>query len=89
MRYTNILSLLLISSILLTVETRSQTGEPQMEKGQSGIPLGSPVDQLMCAKEGVSVGGFDLVSYQIARMREPCLPRTARHAGASERSGST
>jgi len=83
MRYTNILSLALISSILLTVETRSQTDEPQMEKGQSGIPLGSPVDQSMCAKEGVSVGGFDLVSYQQPAGPAPGIPELSMEFNGS------
>ncbi len=64
MRYTNILTLVLISSIVLNAESRAQTDQPMMEKGQSGIPLGSPVDRSMCTMEGVSAGGFDLVSYR-------------------------
>ena len=64
MRNTIILSLMLISSIVLSAETRVQTDEPMMEKSQAGIPLGSPLDRSMCAMEGVAAGGFDLISYR-------------------------
>ena len=64
MRYINILSLMLISSIVLSAETRAQTDQPMMEKSQVGIPLGSPFDRSMCAMDGVSAGGFDLISYR-------------------------
>ena len=64
MRYTIILSLVLISSIALSAETRAQAEQPMMEKGQAGVPLGSPFDRAMCALDGVSVGGLDLVSYR-------------------------
>ena len=64
MRYTNILSLVLISSIALSAETAPQTDEPMMVKSQAGIPLGSPFDRAMCAMDGISVGGRDLVSYR-------------------------
>ena len=64
MRYTNILSLMLMSSIALSAETRVQTDEPMMDKSQAGITFGSYFDRSMCATDGVSVGGFDLVSYR-------------------------
>ena len=64
MRYISILSLVLISSIVLCAETRAQTDQPQMDKGQAGVPLGSPFDRSMCTMGGVSAGGFDLVSYR-------------------------
>lgn len=64
MRHTSILSLVLISSILLSTATQAEANPPQMEKGQAGIPLGSSFDRSMCAMEGVSVSGFDLVSYR-------------------------
>ena len=64
MRYSNILSLVLISSIMLSAETRAQTGQPMVEKGHAGILLGSPFDRSMCAMDGVSAGGFDLISYR-------------------------
>lgn len=35
-----------------------------MEKGQSGFPLDSPVDRSMCAPDGISMGGYDLISYR-------------------------
>ena len=65
MRYTNILSLMLISSIALSAGTQAQTDQPVMEKGQAGIPLGSPFDRAMCTMNGVAVGGLDLVSYRL------------------------
>ncbi len=64
MRSTKILSLVLISSIALSAQTRAQTDQQMMDKSQAGIPLGSPFDRSMCAKEGVSAGGFDLISYR-------------------------
>ncbi len=64
MRYANILSLVLISSIVLSAETRAQTDQPAMEKSQTGVPLGSPFDRSMCAMDGVATGGFDLISYR-------------------------
>jgi len=64
MRYTKFLGLVLVSSILLSAETWAQTDQPMMEKGQVGIPLGAPFDRAMCAMDGVSAGGFDLVSYR-------------------------
>jgi len=64
MKYTSILSLLLISSFVFSAETRAQTDQPQMVKGQSGIPLESPFDRSMCAMDGVSLGGLDLISYR-------------------------
>ncbi len=64
MRYTSILSLLLISSLALSAESLAQTDEPMMVKSQAGIPLGSPFDRDMCEMNGISVGGLDLVSYR-------------------------
>ena len=37
---------------------------PMMQKGQSGIALGSPIDWAMCAPDGIALGGFDVVSYR-------------------------
>ncbi len=84
MRYTNILSLVLVSSIVLSAQTRAQTDQPMMEKSQAGIPLGSPFDRSMCAMEGVSVGGFDLVSY-----RHPGGPVPGTPELSTELNGST
>ena len=84
MRYTTILSLMLISSIVLSAETRVQTDEPMMVKSQAGIPLGSPFDRSMCASDGVSVGGFDLVSY-----RHPDGPVPGNPGFSMKYSGST
>ena len=84
MRYANILSLVLISRIMLSTETRAQTDQPMMEKGQAGIPLGSPIDWSMCAKDGVSAGGFDLVSY-----RHPDGPGMGTPEFSAEFNGST
>ncbi len=64
MRYSTILSLALVSIIALSAETRAQTDQPMMAKGQSGIPLGAAFDRTMCARNGVAVGGLDLVSYR-------------------------
>ena len=84
MRYTNILSLVLISSIALSAGTQAQTDQPVMEKGQAGIPLGSPFDRSMCAMDGVSAGGFDLVSY-----RQPGGPKPGTPEFSLEYRGST
>ena len=42
----------------------AQDEEPMMQKSQSGIALGDPVDWAMCAPAGVAVGGYDLISYR-------------------------
>ncbi len=84
MRYANILSLVLISSIVLSAETRAQTDQPMMEKSQTGIPLGSPFDWSMCATDGVSAGGFDLISY-----RQPDGPVLGTRKFSTEHNGST
>ena len=84
MRYTHILSLMLISSIVLSAETSAQTDESMMEKSQAGIPLGSPFDRSMCAIEGVAAGGFDLVSY-----RHPDGPVPGTPEFLMEHNGST
>ena len=84
MRYISILSLVLISSIVVCAKTRAQTNEPQMEKGQAGIPLGSPFDWSMCTIGGVSVGGFDLVRY-----RHPAGPVLGEPEFAMEYNGFT
>ena len=83
MRYTNILSLILISSIVLSAETRAQTDQPMMEKSQAGIPLGSPFDRSMCAIEGVSAGGFDLVSYRHPGGPVPGIPELSMEFNGS------
>ena len=84
MRYTHILSLMLISSIVLSAETSAQTDEPMMEKSQAGIPLGSPFDRSMCAIEGVAAGGFDLVSYRRADGPVPGSPEfSMEHNGST------
>ncbi len=83
MRYTNILSLILISSIVLSAETRAQTDQPMMEKSQAGIPLGSPFDRSMCVIEGVSVGGFDLVSYRHPPGPVPGIPELSTEFNGS------
>ncbi len=77
MRYTHILSLMLISSIVLGAESRAQTDQPMMDKSRAGIPLGSPFDRSMCAMDGVAVGGFDLISY---RHRDGPVPGTAKYS---------
>ncbi len=84
MRYTNILSLVLLSSIALSAGTQAQTDQPVMEKGQAGMPLGSPFDRSMCAMDGVSAGGFDLVSY-----RQPGGPKPGTPEFSLEYRGST
>ncbi len=84
MRYTAILNLMLISSIVLSAETSAQTDEPMMEKSQAGIPLGSPFDRSMCTKDGVSAGGFDLISY-----RHPDGPVLGTPEFSMEYNGST
>ena len=84
MRYTKFLSLVLISSIVLSAETQAQTDQPMMEKSQAGIPLGSPFDRSMCAMEGVSAGGFDLISY-----RQPGGPVPGTPELSTELNGST
>ena len=84
MRYTKFLSLVLISSIVLSTETQAQTDQPMMEKSQAGIPLGSPFDRSMCATDGVSAGGFDLISY-----RHPDGPVLGTPEFSMEYNGST
>ncbi len=84
MRYTSILTLVLISSIVLNAESRAQTDQPMMEKSQAGIPLGSPFDRSMCAMDGVSAGGFDLISY-----RHPDGPVLGTPEFSMEYNGST
>ncbi len=84
MRYTSILNLVLISGMVLNAETQAQTDQPMMEKGQAGIPLGSPFDRSMCTMKGVSVGGFDLVSY-----RHPDGPVLGTPEFSMEYNGST
>ncbi len=74
MRYTSMLNLVLISSIVLSVGIRAQTDQPMMEKSQAGIPLGSPFDRSMCTMKGVSAGGFDLISYRHADGPVPGTP---------------
>ncbi len=84
MRYTSILTLVLISSIALSAGTRAQTDQPVMEKSQSGIPLGSPFNRSMCTMDGVSAGGFDLISY-----RHPDGPVLGTPKFSMEYNGST
>jgi len=55
-----------------------------MDKGQAGIPLGSPFDWKMCAMDGVSTGGFDLISY-----RHPGGPVPGTPEFSTEFNGST
>ena len=74
MRDTNIRSLMLILCIALSIETHAQTDQPMMVKSQAGIPLGSPFDRSMCATDGISVGGFDLVSYRQSGGPVPGIP---------------
>ncbi len=83
MRYTHVLRLVLVLSIVLSAETRSQTDQPMMEKGPAGIPLGSPFDQSMCAMEGVSAGGFDLVSYRHPGGPVPGIPELSMEFNGS------
>ncbi len=83
MRYTNVLSLVLISSLALSAETRAQTEEPMMVKSQAGVPLGSPFDRDMCAMDGVSVGGLDLVSYRDPGGPVPGTPDFSMEFGGS------
>ena len=83
MRYTNVLSLVLVLGIILSAETRSQTDEPMMVKGRAGIPLGSPFDRSMCVKEGVSTGGFDLVSYRQPDGPTPGIPEFSKEFNGS------
>lgn len=64
MRNIPYLGLLLVSSIALSAEISTPEAQPQMQKGEAGIPLGSPFDRSMCASEGISLGGFDLISYR-------------------------
>lgn len=83
MRYTNVLSLVLVLGIVLSAETRSQTDEPMMVKGRAGIPLGSPFDRSMCVMEGVSTGGFDLVSYRQPDGPTPGIPELSMEFNGS------
>ena len=83
MRYTNVLSLMLVLGLVLSAETRSQTDEAMMEKGRAGIPLGSPFDRSMCAMEGVSTGGFDLVSYRQPDGPTPGIPELSMEFNGS------
>ena len=64
MRNVILLSLVLISGLVMSAETKAQTNQPMMDKGRSGVPLGSPFDRAMCAMDGVATGGFDLISYR-------------------------
>lgn len=64
MRLSSILHLVIMLSVFLSAQLPAQIDQPMMEKGQSGIPLGSPLDRSMCTMDGVAVGGFDLVSYR-------------------------
>ena len=84
MKYTSILSLVLISSFVLNAEIRAQTDQPQMVKNHSGIPLGLPFDRLMCAMDGVSLGGLDLISY-----RQPGGPVSGTQEFSMKYNGST
>jgi len=52
-----------VASVAST-ETTARTAQPMMNKGQVGVPLGSPFERSMCAMDGVATGGFDLVSYR-------------------------
>ena len=54
----------LMAGILFSFLAWAQEEPPMMEKGQVGIPLDSPVERSMCAPDGVSLGGYDLISYR-------------------------
>lgn len=62
MKYDTRLAALILVFAPLSVQSQSDT--PAMAKSQSGVAIHEGVDWNMCAVDGISVGGFDLVSYR-------------------------
>ena len=62
----------------------AQDPPPVMIKSESGVPLEAGLDREMCAPDGVSVGGYDLVSY-----RQPGGPRMGSPDHSADYAGRT
>ena len=65
-RYLRDSIIFLMAGILSSSLAWAQQDPPMMEKGQAGLPLDSPVDRSMCVSDGISMGGYDLISYRVA-----------------------
>ena len=57
-------SLIALISLAPVLAAMAQDEPPVMIKSESGVALEAGVDRDMCAPDGVSVGGYDLVSYR-------------------------
>ncbi|MCH9695315.1 MAG: hypothetical protein K0U72_12465 [Gammaproteobacteria bacterium] len=56
--------LIALTSLLSAVGALAQDDAPMMVKSQSGVEIGTAVDWSMCSPDGVSLGGYDVVSYR-------------------------
>ena len=57
---------MLTAAILASSFVWAQDAPPMMQKGEKGTLLSEPIDSSMCTPDGVSLGGYDVVSYRKA-----------------------